>query len=154
MPMNNWHAEIEVACEFWSDRMLEALDKAYPEGDLMRPSFKRLSHPANMLAFREALFAEIEAHYLKNGVEWNPGIPLAGSTMRRIRVEGRFVTPVVYHAAMACCIEGDAPFLPDGCETSINPGKVVCYFDRVSSKTIKVDPMPIDDVMRSTGDGL
>src|SRR4051812_42830302 len=86
---HNWSAEIEAACDLWSDRMIEAAAAAYPPDSLFAHRAVKLTSPDIMLSFRERLFAEIVGAFEKRRVIWNPNLPMDGALQRRIGKTGQ-----------------------------------------------------------------
>ena len=61
--------------------------------------------------------------------------------MRRVGVEGAFISDALRMACVKTGLEELLPFIPSGCITIINPGKVFAALDRrTAEKTYTIEP--------------
>lgn len=147
--MSDWQTEIRFASGWWAERILDAAKKAWPEGTLFAALSAELTKPSNMEYFREGLEVLIDHDFRQRKVAWNRSIPLEGSMMRRVGVEGAFISEPIRKACKAANLEEVLPFIPSGCVSIINPGKVFTAVDRRSpEKTYVIPPSPEPEHLR------
>lgn len=141
--MADWQPEIRFAAGWWKQRIIDAASKAFPFDSLFGVLVNPLISESNLEAFMEAVAWYIEEDFRNRKVKWNRQVPIEGSNMRRIGVEGAFVSEPLKRACFDMGLQELIPFIPSGCITIINPGKVFTAIDRRSpEKTFDITPPP------------
>jgi hypothetical protein len=139
--MNDWQPEIRFAASWWKQRIIEAAGKAFPANSLFGVLANPLIAESNLAAFELALEKAIDHDFSKRKVAWNRQVPLEGLNVRRVGVEGAFISEPLLAACKATGIEELLPFIPSGCVSIINPGKVFTALDRrTAEKTYTIEP--------------
>jgi hypothetical protein len=139
--MSDWQPEVRFAASWWKQRIIEAAGRAFPANSLFGVLANPLISESNLAAFELALEREIDKEWRERRVEWNRQIPLEGSRSRRVGVEGAFISNPLQNACEAVKIDELLPFIPSGCMTIINPGKVFTALDRrTAEKTYTIEP--------------
>lgn len=141
--MADWQPEIRFAAGWWKQRIIEAAGKAFPANSLFGVLANPLISESNLAAFELALERAIDKEFRDRRVEWNRQIPIEGSMRRRVGVEGAFISYPLRDACKEVGIEELLPFIPSGCMTIMNPGKVFTAIDRRSpEKIFDITPPP------------
>jgi hypothetical protein len=158
MQQGDWYREVEVAADWWVERISEATAKAFPQSTLFGVMGRKIATPETLDAFRSRLIEEMNKHllYMEDaGKGWDRSIPLRNATYRKFGKEGGFVHPAIQEAAKVTGFEEVLPSIPEGCMAVVSPGTVFAAKDRKHrGDTFAVAYRPPDRVMETVGDGI
>lgn len=128
--MDQWASEISRASGWWTDRMKEAIELAFPTNGMWKNVGIRLVASNHMNEFRSVLADEIDKDFVRRKVEWNPVFPGVGAAGRKVGLEGHFLSPPLRISIAMVGWDEAIPFIPDGCCTVINPGSAMMVLSR------------------------